>query len=72
MNEKPIIMNPFKFGDKIERHWARYELCFVCGEKSVSSCRCPDAEQHCPNGHVWHNKNGVVVEGKIHVDSRGE
>ena len=28
--------------------------CPVCGEPSVSSCRCPCGEKRCKNGHTWH------------------
>ncbi len=38
-----IVINRVKFEDN----------CPECGEKYVTSCRCPRSDRHCKNGHHW-------------------
>jgi hypothetical protein len=40
-------------------------LCPVCGQKPIMTCRCMEAHSSCANGHNWH------TEGKVEK-KRGE
>ena len=55
-------MKPYKLGDRIT-NWDRYRLCPTCGQQLAQQCRCQKADAKCPNGHEWHNENGIVTAG---------
>lgn len=60
-------MKPYKYGDKIES-WKKYDLCPECGERcsEMNKCRCTVNLRECPNGHKWHQENGVIKPGDGH------
>jgi len=41
-------------------------LCPVCNQKSICSCRCMRSDSTCKNGHSWHTciKHHVIVLGE--------
>jgi hypothetical protein len=43
--------------------------CPICGEKAISSCRCPRGDSTCENGHEWHRctiHNSIVIGPSDH------
>ena len=63
------------FTSSIIRNPLPENLCPVCGEKPVTTCRCWRSHSVCKNGHKWHTEGYSVRElredGRLHVVETG-